>query len=345
MLDMKPNGNNKYSHLEISVVVISRNEERNIASCLESILIAVEDFNHEIILVDSASTDKTIELAKTYPITILQLKPEWFLSASAGRYIGSLHARGKYIQFLDGDTILDADWFKHAIPYFKDHPSLGGITGLVSQEEYDNIVAKSLVEVSKNEKVGDIDFFHAVILLRKDLLGDVGSFNPYLKAIEEGEFSYRILAGGYNLVRLPHKIGHHLGSYDENIISMVMTKQQFAKVCGQIFRYSVNNKKILIMYWADYKYIILFSLLILYGIPSLFLFFAGIDIFMYLFFIGFGFLFFYIVYDKKSINYAIKHIIGIFIRCPYFLKGIFSKPLNIGDYPTDVKIIIRNKGK
>ncbi len=52
---MKTNGNT------LAVIVITRNEERNIVDCLESVR-----WVDEIVLVDSTSTDKTVELAKIY---------------------------------------------------------------------------------------------------------------------------------------------------------------------------------------------------------------------------------------------------------------------------------------
>ena len=48
--------------LPISVVIITLNEQKNIGACLES----VKDWVDEIFLVDSGSTDKTLEIAKNY---------------------------------------------------------------------------------------------------------------------------------------------------------------------------------------------------------------------------------------------------------------------------------------
>ena len=83
---------------DLSVVIISRNEERNIARCIESVLEATDEMaSYEIILVDSVSTDRTVEIAKKYPIRILQLKHKSQCSPAAGRFIGFLHSRGNYI--------------------------------------------------------------------------------------------------------------------------------------------------------------------------------------------------------------------------------------------------------
>ena len=49
---------------KLSVIVTTFNEEINVAECLESVLWA-----DEILLVDSFSTDRTVEIARTFPIT------------------------------------------------------------------------------------------------------------------------------------------------------------------------------------------------------------------------------------------------------------------------------------
>ncbi len=53
----------------LSVVVITRNEERNIKDCLESV-----EWADEIIIVDDNSTDKTVEIAQRYTDRIFHRK-------------------------------------------------------------------------------------------------------------------------------------------------------------------------------------------------------------------------------------------------------------------------------
>ncbi|MBI9072008.1 MAG: glycosyltransferase family 2 protein [Melioribacteraceae bacterium] len=55
----------------LSAVIITKNEETNIGRCLESI----KDLVSEIVIVDSNSTDKTIEICKSYGCNISQI--EW----------------------------------------------------------------------------------------------------------------------------------------------------------------------------------------------------------------------------------------------------------------------------
>src|SRR3954469_7291895 len=58
-----------------SVVVIARNEEGSIATCLESVLHAFAARSYELIFVDSASTDDTVLIASRFPAKVIRIPP------------------------------------------------------------------------------------------------------------------------------------------------------------------------------------------------------------------------------------------------------------------------------
>lgn len=58
--------------LDISVIILTYNEEIHIRRCLEN----VKKFAKEVFIIDSYSTDKTLEIAKEYGAVILQNKWE-----------------------------------------------------------------------------------------------------------------------------------------------------------------------------------------------------------------------------------------------------------------------------
>ncbi len=101
--------------MELSVVIITRNEEAAIGSCLESVLRHTRGLDREIFLIDSASTDRTVEIARRYPATIVRIDACSGYSPAAGRYVGTLHAKGKFILFLDGDNVLIEGWLDVAL--------------------------------------------------------------------------------------------------------------------------------------------------------------------------------------------------------------------------------------
>ena len=74
------------SMTELSYVIIGKNAQSSIARLLDSVLAHTPSrLSAEIIYVDSASTDRTIEIVTQYPVTIVQLSADQPLCASAGR--------------------------------------------------------------------------------------------------------------------------------------------------------------------------------------------------------------------------------------------------------------------
>lgn len=57
--------------MKLSVIIITKNEEQHISDCLESV-----SFADEVIVLDSGSTDKTVEIARRLG-AIVQVSPDW----------------------------------------------------------------------------------------------------------------------------------------------------------------------------------------------------------------------------------------------------------------------------
>ena len=85
----------------VSVIVTTKNEERNISACLESVF-KQSTPPLEIIVVDNYSEDKTMEIAQENGAIVFQQGPE----RSAQRNYGVEKAQGKYILYLDADMRL-----------------------------------------------------------------------------------------------------------------------------------------------------------------------------------------------------------------------------------------------
>lgn len=84
----------------LSVCMITKNEEKNISRCLESI----KDIADEIIVVDTGSTDKTVEIANNYGAKVSFHK--WNNDFSDARNESIKNATKDWILFLDADEEL-----------------------------------------------------------------------------------------------------------------------------------------------------------------------------------------------------------------------------------------------
>ncbi|EET84128.1 glycosyl transferase family 2, partial [Clostridium carboxidivorans P7] len=97
---------------EISLCMIVKNEEENIERCI----LSVKDLVDEIIIVDTGSTDKTVEIAKSYGAKVFYFK--WCNDFSAARNESLKYATKDWILIMDADDefcIEDRTKFKELI--------------------------------------------------------------------------------------------------------------------------------------------------------------------------------------------------------------------------------------
>src|SRR5512147_2357003 len=80
---------------KLTVIVLTLNEERNIAECLEGVRWA-----DQIILVDSGSSDRTVEIAGRYTSNIVKVNWRGY---GAARNAGLARSEGDWILWLDAD--------------------------------------------------------------------------------------------------------------------------------------------------------------------------------------------------------------------------------------------------
>ncbi len=89
-------------HHKLSVIVLTKNEENNIFSCLNSL-----DFSDEIILIDSGSTDNTINIARQFS-NVKIYETEW-LGFSKTKELGVNKVSGDWILWIDADEVVTDD--------------------------------------------------------------------------------------------------------------------------------------------------------------------------------------------------------------------------------------------
>lgn len=192
----------------LSIVIISKNEESHIAGCLESALTAAAEIGDtEIVVVDSASTDRTVEIARSFGVRVLSLRPEWEHSPAAGRYVGFHHTQGELVMFVDADTVIDRDWFYAAIPYFQ-QANVAGATGFL--DDVDERGQRLPYVGTRSPQVCALPWLRGIGLYRREALHQVGAFNPYLITEEEAELCFRLRQKGWQLLQIPHDMGCHL---------------------------------------------------------------------------------------------------------------------------------------
>lgn len=99
----------------VSIVVLTKDEAANIGECLDA-LVAQLAPGDEVIVVDAASTDGTIEIACRYesrhPDAVRVLASDELLSFGAARNIGIKLAHNEIVAFVSADAVPEADWLE-----------------------------------------------------------------------------------------------------------------------------------------------------------------------------------------------------------------------------------------
>ena len=351
---------------DLSVVIAAKNEDEMIADCIQSVISALDYAkekelikSYEIILADSASTDRTVDIAQQYPIKIIQLNKKWQLSCAAGFYSGYLQSNGDLIYFLGGDMVLNKTWFVNALPHLK-NKDIAAVSGM--EEEFideSTISGKKAKEAAKLDMpIGEVEMVGTAIFKRK-VLEEVGPHNPYLKGGEDRDLAYRIRSAGYKLVRIDSiSLFHYWAKKSGKLTLRISLKSAFtwSKGDGQAFRASLDNKKVAMkhlkryanaFYRGIYKDVFLYFSLIYVNILSGLLIPLTKTPLYFIMFIDFVvtcLLMTYMVIAYKrgkwgEFIFSLQRYPYTVVRHTGFLSGFLNKPKTPSSYPTDVKIL------
>jgi GT2 family glycosyltransferase len=124
---------------DLSIVIVNYNTTVLTTACIQSIHTATlkQQFSsYEIIVVDNGSTDDQLDLAtqsdpKFSEIKLIQNKNTGF---GAANNKGVTHAQGRYLLFLNSDTLVRDIDFRSIITWLDDHPKVGAYTVRVNLE-------------------------------------------------------------------------------------------------------------------------------------------------------------------------------------------------------------------
>jgi cellulose synthase/poly-beta-1,6-N-acetylglucosamine synthase-like glycosyltransferase len=202
------------TELLVSVVVIGRNEGERLQRCLSSVARArwVRDgqpIGHEVIYVDSNSSDDSVARAEAAGARVLHLGQQR-PCAAAGRNIGWRAARAPFVLFLDGDTVLHPDFVGHALQALR-APELVAAWGHRRELFPRQSVYTRVLDLDWVFAPGRVSYFGGDVLVRRQALHDVGGFDDRQVAGEEPELCRRLRERGWQIEHLDVPMtGHDL---------------------------------------------------------------------------------------------------------------------------------------
>ncbi len=220
---------------QLSIIIVNYNVKHFLEHCLLSVLRAAKGIDIEIFVVDNQSTDGSVEMvaAKFPEVQLIQNKENVGFARANNQAVAQ--SSGKYILYLNPDTIVAEDCFSSCLAYLDRHPDVGAlgprlidgkglflpeskrgfpsawvafckIIGLSSLFPKSNLFNNYHLGFLPEHETNEVDVLVGCFMLcRKAVIDEVGSFDEtYFMYGEDIDLSYQIHEAGYKNVYFPN---------------------------------------------------------------------------------------------------------------------------------------------
>jgi GT2 family glycosyltransferase len=245
----------------VSIIILNYNGEKFLKKCLQSVLSSNYE-NFEIVLVDNGSTDKSLESVRPFDrdprLKMVCLKEN--LGFSRGNNTGASVASGKYIVFLNNDTMVDRDWLKELVNVMERNQNVGAAQPkLLFLERQDEVQGagnfidtlgftiprtRLAEEKGKYDEQVEIAATGAALIIRRNLFDHIRGFEPrFFVYYEDTDLSWRVYLAGKSVLFVPSSIVYHAEGAGLSRVKLALRLNHYVR--NQLFtvfkNYSFRN--------------------------------------------------------------------------------------------------------
>ncbi len=214
--------------MTLSIIIVNYNVKFFLEQCLCSVRKAIQNFEAEVFIVDNNSSDESVDYLKPkFPFAQFIINNENVGFSKANNQALAI-AKGKYILFLNPDTIIEEDSFEKCIQFLGSNADAGALgvkmidgsgtylkeskrgfpspwvsfcklSGLTSLFPHSKIFAKYYLGNLSEKENQEIDSISgAFFFARKNVLDKIGGFDErFFMYAEDIDLSFRIQQAGY----------------------------------------------------------------------------------------------------------------------------------------------------
>lgn len=215
---------------KVSVIIVNWNGERFLERCLDALMNQTIK-PHEIILVDNASSDESLEIVRRFPLVrLIALDHNSGFARGNNLAINMASDESEWIALINPDAFADPYWLEALLASVESNPEfdmfgsklvnaanpmlLDGagdvyhMSGLVWRRGY----GKPVSEVT-NKECEVFSPCAAAALYRRSALRKSGGFDEsYFCYVEDVDLGFRLRLAGYRCLYVPQSVVHHVGS-------------------------------------------------------------------------------------------------------------------------------------
>lgn len=192
---------------DLSIITINFNTYDLVKNCIESIIKNTRDISYEIIIINNHPITKKIDaknlknlFSELDNIKVIKSQNNGF---GSGNNLGAKKAEGKYLIFLNSDTLITDNSLNIMVKYFERNTRIGALDpllytkkGVLQKHFYKNFQNLKIL-ITRNDKIKKInlrtEFFSAdmvtgaAMMVRKDLFDKLGGFDDHFFMYFEDE--------------------------------------------------------------------------------------------------------------------------------------------------------------
>ena len=251
--------------MKLSILIVNWNTKKLVANCINSIYRFAPGFDYEIIVVDNASRDGSLEALRGNFSTNPEVKiigSTENLGFAKGNNLAYERSSGEYVLLLNPDTQERAGSLEKLVGYLDAHPEAGVAGGQIinpdgtvqpSVRKFPELWSSLLMLTGlyrvlrpKSYLMDDFDYAReqavdqvmgAVLLTRRPVIEELGFLDEgFWLWYEEVDFCYRVKRAGHRVMYCPEAVFMHLGGKSFSQMPILAKKKVMARSLFYYFR-------------------------------------------------------------------------------------------------------------
>jgi len=230
---------------KVVVAILNWNGEKLLPEFLPSVIKNTPHDLAEIVVIDNASTDKSIEILSTFPtVKIVKLDTNYGFAEGYNRGLKLLETTASYFVLLNSDVEVTPRWIEPVIEMMEADESIamaqpkilsyknksyfeyaGAAGGFIDKHYFPFCRGRIFDEVEKDEHQYDTvrEIFWAsgaALFIRREVFFESGGFDTdFFAHMEEIDLAWRLKNRGYKVMVNPHAVVYHLGGASMDYMS------------------------------------------------------------------------------------------------------------------------------
>jgi GT2 family glycosyltransferase len=249
--------------MDVSVIIVNYKTKELTTNCIKSVYASKTGYSFEIILVDNASSDGSVEAIRSHFPDVRIIESKENVGFARANNMAAKIAVGRYLYILNSDTEIENDVIEKLVAYGDLNEDAGIIGTKVVfpsgelQENYykfPSLLSELVFFLIGIIKMKDWSIFHlnkyeryllneprevdviagCSLIVKRKVYEQIGLFNEkFFMYYEDGEFCYRVKKSGYKSIYLPTVlVTHiHMGTSKGNARNFKLLASCFKSAC------------------------------------------------------------------------------------------------------------------